>query len=85
MVRTEITIETHEVTVIRHSGRQTTGFCHACQSFVSAYLPDEIAGALRWNDTDLQVMLETGKIHFIKTAEGVAPFICGDSIGKSKI
>lgn len=81
--RTEITIETREITVIRTVGGQRTDYCENCLKNVSAFAPKRIADVLRLSVTEICRRVETKQIHLIDSGRGTA-LICGDSLGSGK-
>jgi hypothetical protein len=77
---TEITIETHEITIIRVSTRQTTtAFCRDCQANVEHFSVARAAAVLKISETSLFRLVEDGKIHSTETAAGRL-LVCGNSL-----
>jgi hypothetical protein len=76
--RTEITIETHEITIIRNGGRLDDVFCRYCRSKVAALRLPEIASLLQKDIGEIQDFIDGGEIHFID-ASGDS-LVCGSSL-----
>ena len=73
--RTEIQIETHEITTIRFSrGARRAFFCERCRREVQAFAPESVAAFSR--------LVESGEIHLIETARGA--LVCADSLDENK-
>ena len=68
--RTEIQIETHDVTIIRTRGRQFSVYCDRCKQDVSTFTSQQISSWLR--------MIQTGDIHLIETDQG--KLVCRNSL-----
>lgn len=78
--RTEIQIETHEVKIIRFSGKQDSVHCDRCQETVSAFTHKQTAELLQMNLTDVCGLIEADKLHLVRTTRGL-PLVCGNSLG----
>ena len=80
--RTEISFETHEVTIIRFNLNQTVvRFCAACGANVR-YLPvSRAAGVLRISERQVYRLIENGQIHSTETETG-ALLVCRNSLVK---
>jgi len=76
--RTEIKLETHEVTVIRLKDRRTA-FCEFCRSQVWMLPPDAAALLSRTTSRSIFRRVEAGELHFMETLEG-ALLVCGNSL-----
>ncbi len=74
--KTQITIETHSITIIRTSGALNV-CCAVCQKQVSAFASGEIAAALKMSAPELEFMRDAGEIHSV--AENNLQ-LCGDSL-----
>lgn len=81
--RTEITIETREITVIRTVGGRQTDYCENCLKNVSAFAPKKITDVLRLSVTEICRRVETKQIHLTDSGLGAA-LICGNSLGGGK-
>ena len=77
--RTEITIETHSITIIRTRGKTALAFCECCQTNVSVFAPEQIAAILRLTLAEVCRRVETDELHLIENRRGVA-LICGGSL-----
>jgi hypothetical protein len=77
--RTEITIETHEITITRKGGNQRDAFCPGCKSTVTVFRHEEIAQLIQRSIGEVQDMLEKGDIHFINVSG--ESLVCGTSLG----
>ena len=78
--RTEITIETHSVTIIRTKGKPFSAHCEHCRETVTAFAPEQIAAILQLNLAEVCRRIETHRIHLTNAGEGVA-MVCGNSLG----
>ena len=76
--RTEITIETRSVTIIRVKGSQFSAHCERCQKPVAAFAPAQIAEFLRLDLTEVCRRVEADELHLTGNGRGVA-LICGGS------
>jgi hypothetical protein len=78
--KTEITVETHEITTIRVSEtRRVTAFCKICRAMVVHIPVSDAAAMLRLPETALFDLVRAGKVHLFE-AEGTAALVCTDSI-----
>jgi len=78
--KTEITVETHEITKIRvRDGLQVTAFCEICRAMVVHIPVSDSAAMLRLPETAIFDLVNAGKVHLFE-AEGTAPMVCTDSI-----
>ena len=68
--RTEIQIETHDVTIIRRQRREFSVYCNRCEKDVSTFTSQQISSWLR--------MIQTGDIHLIETDQG--KLVCRNSL-----
>jgi hypothetical protein len=76
MRRTKITIERHEITVIRQRGKQTLVYCERCRSAAATFTQEEIAAQLNIPIEEIGNLAKTNEIHFIKASTGNRPLIC---------
>ncbi len=76
--RTEITIETHSITIIRTGDRRFSTYCKCCQKTVTAFSIAQMAAFLRLDLTEVCSRIETQKLHLTATGRGVA-LICAAS------
>ncbi len=77
--RIEITVETHEIKIIRIRGGGVPVFCKHCEAETNSYSPEEIAQVLKISELSVSRDLEAGKFHLTETKSG-AKLICGDSL-----
>ena len=78
--RTEITIETHETTIIRVSTRQTANaFCEICRTTHKHFSVRRAAAVLRLSETAIFRLVEGGKVHSTENAAG-ALLVCSNSL-----
>ena len=81
--KTQITIETHSVTIIRVKGSQFSTHCERCQKTVAAFAPKQIAEFLRLDLKEVYRRIETQEIHLTRSGESTA-LICGATLGGKK-
>lgn len=84
MRRTAITIETHNLTIIRTNGKPRLVFCERCQKAVTAFAPEQIALAFRISLTEVCRRVGAEQIHLTSNERGTA-LICGDSLEEKSI
>src|SRR5438128_7477565 len=78
--RTEITIETHETTIIRVSTRQTANaFCEICRTTHKHFSVRRAAAILRLSETAIFRLVEDRQVHSTENAAG-ALFVCINSL-----
>ena len=77
--RTEITVETAEVFVVRRSGRARLLLCQQCSRQVEMVTPEQAMVIAGTNSRTIYRWVEAGKIHYAETPEGFL-FICLDSL-----
>jgi len=78
--RTEITVETHEVTTIRVTDNPgVTLFCEICGVMTLHISVPDAAAMLKLKETAIFDLVQVGKIHLCE-AEDSAPLVCADSI-----
>ena len=77
--RIEISIETHEIKIIRIRGGGINGFCRKCSAETSLFSPEEIAQFLKIPVIDVNRDIDSGKFHLTET-DGETTLICGDSL-----
>ena len=68
--RTEITVETDEVVVIRRTGGAVQPWCPQCGQLVGIITPDEAVILSSVNARTIYRLIEGRKIHYAETAEG---------------
>lgn len=72
-LRTETTIETHQVTVIRKRGGASgaqLAWCGECCGEVSVCTPEEAAIAAGVSARKIYSRVEAGQLHFSETSDG---------------
>jgi hypothetical protein len=79
---TEITIETHSLTIIRGKGNQVSAYCERCRKIVSAFTPEQIAALLRLDLTEVYCRVETDELHLTGSGRTVALICVGSSYAK---
>ena len=82
--RTEVTIETDELWVIRRSGTVGLAWCPECGKEVDMITTDEAIALTRLDARDIYRRVESGLIHYAKTPGGVA-LICSRSVMKLSV
>jgi len=80
--RTEITIETRSITIIRTNGAHYSAHCEHCRQTVAAFAPEQIAQALQLDLMEVCCRIEEGKLHLTDRRRGAA-LICGNSLKDS--
>ena len=76
--RTEITLETHEVTVIRF--RQTRQlFCELCRETVPHVALARVLAAHLYSEAEIARLTDNGRLHSIRRADGTL-FLCSRSL-----
>lgn len=77
--RTEITIETHEIKIIRITGEaRQTAFCRRCQCDAAVFAPAQIAAFLGLTPEDVYRAINDGNYHMV--GESATPLVCGNSL-----
>lgn len=76
--RTEITIETHSITIIRTSDQRFSAFCERCKKTVSAFTPEQLAVFMRLDLNEICRRIESGELHLTESGRTVA-LVCGNS------
>lgn len=80
--RTEITIETRSVTIIRARGKKISAACQHCRKTTEVVTIEQSAARLNITTVNVYSLIETGELHFLRIAESqVLPFVCGNSLG----
>ena len=79
---TEISLETHEITIIRMKNRRTA-FCEFCQTEVWMLPPEAAALISQSTSRTIFRRVEAGELHFIETSEG-ALLVCSNSLESSR-
>ena len=76
---TQITIETHSITIIRTNSRRHSAHCERCGETVSAFTPEQTAMFLRLNLTEICRRIEAGQLHLTETKRTAGALVCGNS------
>lgn len=77
--KTKVTVETHQLLVIRDGKRLREDWCRSCSKLVRMLSADEAAALAGVSLRTLCHRVETGKLHFKETGDGLL-FICLDSL-----
>jgi|SRR5215468_456431 len=77
--RTEIILETHEVTVIRRRTERSHRFCTSCQAVVPTFTTEEASTLLRIEAEQISSLEKSAQVHFVAELTGPEPRICGCS------
>ena len=78
-LRTEITIETHEVLVIRRRGSFPRTLCPDCGEQSTMMTLDEAITVFSVSMRSIVRYVEAGDLHFVETPKG-ALFLCSESL-----
>lgn len=76
--RTEITIETHSITIIRTNDQRFSTHCVRCEKTVSAFTPEQLAIFMRLDINEICHRIDSGELHLTETGRSVA-LVCGNS------
>ncbi|MGH9843676.1 MAG: hypothetical protein ACREEM_33485 [Blastocatellia bacterium] len=79
MKRTETTIETHQVRIIRRRKPETEAWCDACAAAVRMVAPEPAAALAGVTPRAIYRRIESGQLHFVETPDG-ALLICTNSL-----
>src|SRR5689334_12878124 len=77
--RTETSIETHEVLVVRRATQTAPGWCSSCASEVRFLTVDEVAAVAATSARTVYRWVEADAVHFIETDKGRL-LICMNSL-----
>jgi hypothetical protein len=78
--RTEITMETHEITIIRFAQRQKLPiFCEACRAYVPHLSVAQASSVLPLSKAEISRLIASKQIHLTKNAGGDEQ-LCGKSL-----
>ena len=81
--RTDITIETERVLVIRRRKGSALAWCQICAQQVPMIKVDEAAARSQVSSRTVFGWVELGKVHFAETPEGLL-LICLNSLASAK-
>jgi hypothetical protein len=70
MKRTEITVETNEIWIIRPSTRPLPGWCTDCEGIVNRLWPEDAASLVDVRVRVIYQWVEAGKVHYLDSPEG---------------
>lgn len=73
--RTEITVETHQVTIIRTRGASSV-YCEVCCANVRVFSPLQIVSVFHFNLEEIKQLFLNNQIHFV----GLTEMLCGNSL-----
>ncbi len=73
--RTEITVETHQVTIIRTRDASMV-YCEVCRANVRVFSPPQIVSVFHLNFEEIKQLFLDDQIHFV----GLTETICGNSL-----
>jgi len=77
--KSETTIETHQVIMVRRANQIFHGWCPACGAEVQLFTADQAAGIAGTSTRTVYRWVESGTVHFQETAEG-RMLICNNSL-----
>ena len=76
---TIISVERERVLEIRRRGRPNEGWCEQCRIHTHLLRPEELAVIAGLGSSQVLRLLEAGRLHSIRTAEGLL-FVCLNSL-----
>jgi hypothetical protein len=79
--RTEITIESRKLTLIRRVGGVKRTWCPSCNKEVEMLSADEAVILFRLSSRKIHRMVDEGKLHFTETPDGLL-LICMNSFSR---
>jgi len=79
--RTHITVEKHEVWVVRQGRKIVTAWCETCGATVEMVTAEQAAALAEVSTRAIYRQVESGQIHFTETADGQL-FVCLNSLSK---
>jgi len=77
--RTEITTETHELTIIRFGGDQTVIFCESCQANTLHLSMVQVISILALSELAISRLAVDKQIHTTQNPDG-SLLLCGNSL-----
>ena len=81
--RTEITIETRRVTVIRRRQASNRGWCEGCLADVQMITPNQAAAIAGVSSRTIYRWIEASRVHFIEDSSELI-LVCVPSIGAAE-
>ncbi|HSB11683.1 MAG TPA: hypothetical protein VLM38_19495 [Blastocatellia bacterium] len=80
--RTEISVQTHEVLVMRKPGREALAWCAGCGEQTRMLTLDKAMALTAASSREIHRRLEAGEVHFTETTDGFV-LMCMNSLLKS--
>jgi excisionase family DNA binding protein len=77
--RTEITVETRQLFLLRSVGNGVQAWCAKCTPSVRMISPEQAAALAGVSTRTIYALVEAGKVHFIETSAGLL-LVCLDSL-----
>ncbi|MGE0130321.1 MAG: hypothetical protein AB7U82_19760 [Blastocatellales bacterium] len=77
--RTKITIETHQVQIIRRGKPSVQAWCPECSATVAMLTPEEAAALAQVTTRTIYHWVDAEELHFTETPEGML-LVCPDSL-----
>jgi len=77
--RTEITTETHEMTIIRFGGSQAMVFCESCNADTPHLFMVQAVSILQLSEPAISRLVVDKEIHSTRNADGLL-LLCGNSL-----
>ncbi len=74
--KTEITIETHSITIIHVKGNSQSAYCEQCRKTVTGFAPEQVARFFQKKLAEICRQIQTEQIHLTQTKRGTA-LVCG--------
>lgn len=78
-VRTEVFIETHQISLVKRKRFFIRAYCEHCQREVSLFPPAEAAFLICQETEEIYSLMNSNKIHFSYLKEG-QPLVCLTSV-----
>jgi hypothetical protein len=77
--RTTITIETHNVTIVRINGKHSSRWCERCQTSVAAFSPEQAVLSFLINPAEIENHCQSERLHAVGQT---ALLLCGNSLAE---
>ena len=68
--RTEVTIQTREVILVRRAPARTRAFCPACETQATMVAPEEAARIAGVSPRTIYRWVEAERVHYVENSEG---------------
>ena len=78
--KTEVVVQTHQVTTVHLTRQSICAWCGACRAAVLMLTPDEAAAVALCTGRDIYRRVDAGELHYLETDDG-ALLICVNSLG----